>query len=71
MVKTKLILLVTVLLSELLPAQTEYKKFFDADGKLQEEGNIMDNQKHGEWKYYTIEGKLETVEKYENGNLVK
>lgn len=40
-----------------------------ANGKKSIEGQIVDDQKTGEWKYYDKYGNLTTIEKYKDGKL--
>lgn len=40
-------------------------------GKLKSEGYFLNNQKHGFFKYYSNDGNLLKVEKYQNGYLLK
>lgn len=44
-------------------------KFHYADGEISGEGNYLEGKKHGEWKYYHLNGYNYYSENYKNGTL--
>lgn len=49
---------------------TYYKQWYE-NGKIREEGSLINNVKTGKIKYYSEAGKLVKIEWYENGEIVK
>ena len=45
--------------------------FFYENGKKQKEGNLINEEKSGDWIFYDEEGRFVTVEQYKNGELVE
>lgn len=43
------------------------EKYFYEDGTLRMEGPVLDGKRHGEWKSYTMQGALLSVNRYKNG----
>ena len=54
-----------LLLSYNLKAQID--TLYYESGQIESIGNIEDNIRHGEWKWYHKNGQLMSIEKYENG----
>lgn len=42
----------------------DYKNFSAAEFQLKEEGEVKNNFKYGEWKYYNKEGKIDSIKNY-------
>lgn len=49
----------------------QYKKRYDADGNLREEGLLNDDDKDGEWKEYYSAGSVKSVMFYDKGKNIK
>ena len=45
--------------------------FFYENGKKQQEGNLINEEKSGDWIFYNEKGRFVKVEEYNNGDLVK
>ncbi|MBN2211701.1 MAG: hypothetical protein JW709_09940 [Sedimentisphaerales bacterium] len=48
-----------------------FAKGYDAEGKVQYEGNWQDGYWHGEWRYYDTDGALTTIMDFDHGCLVQ
>jgi hypothetical protein len=65
--KKSILIVISILFTFLLSAQTEHKEYYD-NGNLDIKGYFDgNNNKIGEWKFYYENGKLLAVGKYENG----
>ena len=47
------------------------EKTYHDNGNLKSIGSLKDGKKEGEWKYYLENGKLEKIEHYEKGEIIK
>ena len=47
-----------------------YPEAFELEGKIREEGKVVDHYKYGEWKYYNENGKIDSIKAYQLSDSV-
>ena len=47
-----------------------YPEEFELEGKIREEGKVVNHYKYGEWKYYNENGKIDSIKAYQLSDSV-